>query len=316
MERMGMQEGEVIEHKWLSKAIENAQKRVEGHNFDIRKNLLEYDDVMNQQRRTIYKLRRRVLAAGAGVALVEYDEDKKTKAKIRSEHVISWDDFREMLLDALEDVVVSITGTWAGAKNPDTWDIPDLTKAVKENLNLELGFGGSGSQDELQQQIYQAAEKVLKTREEEFGDDFRVYARNRYLATIDQLWKDHLLAMDHLRQGIGLRAYGQRDPKQAYKKEGYEGFMQMLSAINHQLISQLMRVQGRAQAEEAARLQRQMQARARQYSEGRADAEGRPEKAAPATRTPAKAAAKVGRNDPCPCGSGKKYKKCHGLQVA
>ena len=312
MERMGMQEGEVIEHRFLSKAIENAQKRVEGHNFDIRKNLLEYDDVMNQQRRTIYKLRRRVLAAGAGVALVEYDEDKKTKAKIRSEHTITWDDFREMLLDALEDVVLAITGTWAGTKNPDTWDVPDLTKAVKENLNLEMGFGGSGSQDELQQQIYQAAEKVLRAREEEFGDDFRVFARNRYLATIDQLWKDHLLAMDHLRQGIGLRAYGQRDPKQAYKKEGYDGFMQMLSAINHQLISQLMRVQGRAQAEEAARLQRQMQARARQYTEGRADAEGRPEKGAPAARAPVKAAAKVGRNDPCPCGSGKKYKKCHG----
>jgi preprotein translocase subunit SecA len=312
MERMGMQEGEVIEHKWLSKAIENAQKRVEGHNFDIRKNLLEYDDVMNQQRRTIYKLRRRVLAAGAGVALVEYDEDKKTKAKIRSEHVISWEDFREMLLDALEDVVLAITGTWAGTKNPDTWDVQGLSRAVKDNLNLELGFQGSHDPQELQQQIYQAAEKILKMREEEFGDDFRVYARNRYLATIDQLWKDHLLAMDHLRQGIGLRAYGQRDPKQAYKKEGYEGFMQMLSAINHQLISQLMRVQGRAQAEEAARLQRQMQARARQYSEGRGDAEGRPEKAAPAARTPAKAAAKVGRNDPCPCGSGKKYKKCHG----
>ena len=312
MERMGMQEGEVIEHKFLSKAIENAQKRVEGHNFDIRKNLLEYDDVMNQQRRTIYKLRRRVLAAGAGVALVEYDEDKKTKAKIRSEHTITWDDFREMLFDALEDVVLAITGTWAGTKNPDTWDVPALTRAVKDNLNLEMGFQGSHDPEELQQQIYQAAEKVLKAREEEFGDDFRVFARNRYLATIDQLWKDHLLAMDHLRQGIGLRAYGQRDPKQAYKKEGYEGFMQMLSAINHQLISQLMRVQGRAQAEEAARLQRQMQARARQFVEGRADVEGRPEKAAPAARTPAKAPAKVGRNDPCPCGSGKKYKKCHG----
>ena len=316
MEKMGMQEGEVIEHPYLSKAIQNAQKRVEGHNFDIRKNLLEYDDVMNQQRRTIYKLRRRVLAAGAGVALVEYDEDKKTKAKIRSEHTITWDDFREMVFDALEDVVLAITGTWAGTKNPDTWDIPALTRAVKDNLNLEMGFQGSHDPEELQQQIYQAAEKVLRAREEEFGDDFRVFARNRYLATIDQLWKDHLLAMDHLRQGIGLRAYGQRDPKQAYKKEGYEGFMQMLSAINHQLISQLMRVQGRAQAEEAARLQRQMQARARQFVEGRADAEGRPEKSAPVARTPAKAAAKVGRNDPCPCGSGKKYKKCHGLQVA
>jgi preprotein translocase subunit SecA len=120
--------------------------------------------------------------------------------------------------------------------------------------------------------------------------------------------------MDHLRQGIGLRAYGQRDPKQAYKKEGYDGFMQMLGAINHQLMNQLMRVQGRAQAEEMAKQQRALQARARQYHESHGDAEGRPEK--PAAKAPAKAGPKVGRNDPCPCGSGKKYKKCHGLQVA
>jgi len=312
MERMGMQEGEVIEHRYLSKAIENAQKRVEGHNFDIRKNLLEYDDVMNQQRRTIYKLRRRVLAAGAGVALVEYDENPKTKVKVRSEHTVSWDDFREMLLDALEDVVLAQTGAYAAANNPDTWDVPALTRAVKDNLNLEMGFQNQGSREELQEQIYQAAEKVLRQREEEFGDDFRVFARNRYLATIDQLWKDHLLAMDHLRQGIGLRAYGQKDPKQAYKKEGYDGFIQMLGAINHQLMSQLMRVQGRAQAEEMARMQRQMQARARQYQESHGDGEGRPEK--PAARAPVKAGPKVGRNDPCPCGSGKKYKKCHGAE--
>jgi preprotein translocase subunit SecA len=308
-----MQEGEVIEHSLLSRAIENAQKRVEGHNFDIRKNLLEYDDVMTQQRRTIYKLRRRVLAAGAGVALVEYDENPKTKVKVRSEHTVSWDDFREMVFDALEDVVVAQTDAYAPAKNPDTWELPALTKAVKENLNLEMGFNTNVTREELQEQIYKVAEKVLRTREEEFGDDFRVFARNRFLATIDGLWKDHLLAMDHLRQGIGLRAYGQRDPKQAYKKEGYEGFIQMLSAINHQLVSQLMRVQGRAQAEEAARLQRQMQARARQYVEGRADTEGRPERqAAASARAPVKAGPKVGRNDPCPCGSGKKYKKCHG----
>ena len=206
---------------------------------------------MNQQRRTIYKLRRRVLAAGAGVALVEYDENPKTKVKVRSEHTVSWEDFREMLLDALEDVVLAQTGAYAPAGNPDTWDLQSLNRAVKDNLNLEMGFQNQGSREELQEQIYQAAEKVLRAREEEFGDDFRVFVRNRYLATIDQLWKDHLLAMDHLRQGIGLRAYGQRDPKQAYKKEGYDGFMQMLGAINHQLMSQLMRVQGRAQAEES-----------------------------------------------------------------
>ncbi len=184
---------------------------------------------------------------------------------------------------------------------------------MKDNLNLEMSFQARGhAARSCRSRSTRWRRRCYRTREEEFGDDFRRFARYRYLATIDQLWKDHLLAMDHLRQGIGLRGYGQKDPKQEYKKEGYDGFIQMLSAINHQLISQLMRVQGRAQAEEAARLQRQMQARARQYAEGRADGEGRPDEGAQAARAPAKAAAKVGRNDPCPCGSGKKYKKCHG----
>jgi preprotein translocase subunit SecA len=313
MDRMGMQEGEVIEHRLLSRAIESAQKRVEGHNFDIRKNLLEYDDVMNQQRRTIYKLRRRVLAAGAGVALVEYEEDKKTKAKKRTEATVSWDDFREMIFDALEDVVVAQTDAWAPAKNPDTWDLEALGKALKENLNLEMGFQADGTREELQEHIYKVSEKVLRAREEEFAEDFRQFARHRYLATIDSLWKDHLLAMDHLRQGIGLRAYGQRDPKQAYKKEGYEGFVQMLSAINHQLMSLLMRIQPKGQAEELARMEQQMAraARNRPIIEGRGDAAGNvpaPERTKQVVRT----GPKVGRNDPCPCGSGKKYKKCHG----
>jgi preprotein translocase subunit SecA len=165
MEFLGMEEDVPIEHPWINKAIEGAQKKVEGHNFDIRKNLLEYDDVMNQQRRTIYKLRRRVLAAGAGVALVEYDENPKTKVKVRSEHTVSWEDFREMLLDALEDVVLAQTGAYASANNPDTWDVPALTRSVKDNLNLEMGFQNQGSRDELQEQIYQAAEKVLRSRE-------------------------------------------------------------------------------------------------------------------------------------------------------
>jgi len=157
MDRMGMEEGEVIEHPWLSKAIESAQKRVEGQNFDIRKNLLEYDDVMNQQRRTIYKLRRRVLAAGAGIALVEYEEDKKTKVKKRTEATVSWEQFREMLLDALEDVVIAQTDAWAPAKNPDTWDLEALTRSVKENLNLSMSFQQDGSREELQEHIYKAA---------------------------------------------------------------------------------------------------------------------------------------------------------------
>ncbi len=318
MERLGMEEGEVIEHVWLSRAIESAQRRVEGHNFDIRKNLLEYDDVMNQQRRTIYKLRRKVLAAGAGIPLVEYEEDKKTQLKSRSEQLVSWEDFKEMALDAMEDSIVSLSDSYLPSKNPASWDLEDLTRAVKETFNLEMDLTRAGSRDDIQEDIYKASEKVFQARLEEFGEDFLRFLQVRYLATIDSLWKDHLLAMDHLRQGIGLRGYGQKDPKQEYKKEGYQGFMQMLASISAQFISQLMRVQARAASdEEAARLQRQMAQRQKQMQEGRADAEGR--LAEPAAARPAAAARqgpKVGRNDPCPCGSGKKYKKCHGAVEA
>ncbi len=310
MERFGMEEGEVIEHKWLSKAIESAQKRVEGHNFDIRKNLLEYDDVMNQQRRTIYKLRRQVLAAGAGLALVEYEEDKKTKAKIRSERVISWADFREMVLDAVEDVIISMTDVYCPTRKPSSWDLEGLPRAVKDTLNVEMGFNASTNVPTIQEQMYQVVEKIYVAREQDFGDDFHRYCQMRYLSTIDQLWKDHLLAMDHLRQGIGLRGYGQKDPKQEYKKEGYEGFIQMLSNIKLNFVRQVMLVAPRQTAEETARLQRQMRQRQQQMTESRGDVDGKPEKAA--ARQAVRQGPRVGRNDPCPCGSGKKYKKCHG----
>ncbi|HEX9507994.1 MAG TPA: SEC-C metal-binding domain-containing protein, partial [Myxococcales bacterium] len=311
MERLGMEEGEVIEHKWLSKAIEGAQKRVEGHNFDIRKNLLEYDDVMNQQRRTIYKLRRQVLAAGSGIPLVEYEEDKKTKAKIRSERTITWADFREMVLDSVEDVIVAITDTFCPTRKSSSWDIEALQRAVRDAFNVEMTFNPSDTALAVQEQIYQVVEKIYVAREQEFGDDFHRFAQVRYLSTIDQLWKDHLLAMDHLRQGIGLRGYGQKDPKQEYKKEGYEGFIQMLATIKHGFVSQLMRVQARSTAEETARLQRQMKQRQRQIFEGRGGGDGKAEKAA-SPRQAVRQGPRVGRNEPCPCGSGKKYKKCHG----
>ncbi len=318
MERLGMEEGEVIEHRWLSKSIEGAQKRVEGHNFDMRKNLLEYDDVMNQQRRTIYKLRRQVLAAGAGIPLVEYEEDPKTKAKKRSEMTVSWPDFRELVLDALEDVIVAMTDTYCSMRNPDAWDLAGLGRAVKDVLNVEMTFAAAGTREQLQEQVYQVVEKVFVSREGDFGEDFYRFCQVRYLGTIDQLWKDHLLAMDHLRQGIGLRGYGQKDPKQEYKKEGYEGFIQMLSAIKHQFVGTLMRVQSRNAAEEAEKLRRQMAQKAKQQAMAfsRGDAEGNVDKAAPKQQAPARAGPKVGRNDPCPCGSGKKYKKCHGAAEA
>jgi preprotein translocase subunit SecA len=320
MERLGMQEGEVIEHRWLSRSIESAQKRVEGHNFDIRKNLLEYDDVMNQQRRTIYKLRRKVLAAGAGVPLVEYDEDPKTKVKTRSEKVYTWADFKELVLDAVEDVIISMTETYCATRNPDGWDLEALQRGVKDVLNVEMKFTRSGSKEEIQEQIFKVVEKTYSQKEADAGEQFRRYLQVRFLATIDQLWKDHLTAMEHLRQGIGLRGYGQKDPKQEYKKEGYQGFVQMLLAINHQFVSQMMRVQvqkAEAAAEETARLQRILAQRQRQALEGRGTADGKADKdQAPARQAQKREGPRVGRNDPCPCGSGKKYKKCHGSAEA
>jgi preprotein translocase subunit SecA len=312
METMGMKDDEVIEHPWLSKAIENAQKRVEGHNFDIRKNLLEYDDVMNQQRRTIYALRRLVLAAGAGVPLIEYTEDPKTRVKKRTERMVSWADFREMVLDAVEDVIIGLTDTYCPTKNPATWNLTALTNEVKKIFNQDMSFQASGTVEALQEQIYQRVEKIYLEREKEYGEDWHRFCQLRYLATIDQLWKDHLLAMDHLRQGIGLRGYGQKDPKIEYKKEGYESFIRMLGSIKSTFVSQVMRAQPRDANADAERLRKVMEARARQnVFEGRGNAEGKAE--APAPHRPVRREGpRVGRNDPCWCGSGKKYKKCHG----
>ncbi len=312
METMGMKEDEVIEHSLLSRAIENAQKRVEGHNFDARKNLLEYDDVMNQQRKTIYGLRRQVLAAGAGVPLVEFTEDPKTRVKTRSEKTITWADFRELVLDAVEDAIVGLTDTYAASKNPMAWNLTALSAEVKAIFNQDMTFQPDGTTEGLQEQMYQRVEKLFVDREKEYGDDWYRFCQLRYLATIDQLWKDHLLAMDHLRQGIGLRGYGQKDPKVEYKKEGYEGFIRMLGSIKSTFVSQIMRAQPRDANEDAERLKRVMEARARQAVEGRANAEGKAEPAAPDQKTVVREGPKVGRNDPCPCGSGKKYKKCHG----
>ncbi len=312
METMGMKEDEVIEHSLLSRAIENAQKRVEGHNFDIRKNLLEYDDVMNQQRKTIYGLRRQVLAAGAGVPLIEFTEDKKTRVKSRNEKMVTWKDFRELVLDAVEDAIVALTDTYAPSKNPTTWNLTALTTEVKAIFNQDMIFQPDGTPEGLQDQIYQRTEKLFVDREKEYGDDWYRFCQLRYLATIDQLWKDHLLAMDHLRQGIGLRGYGQKDPKVEYKKEGYSGFIRMLASIKSTFVSQIMRAQPRDANADAERLKRVMEQRAKQAIEGRANEEGKVEPIAAEAKTIVREGPKVGRNDPCPCGSGKKYKKCHG----
>jgi len=225
---------------------------------------------------------------------------------------VTWKDFRELVLDAVEDAIVALTDTYASAKNPTTWNVGALQTEVKAIFNQDMTFQQEGTPEELQEQIYKRVEKLFLDREKEYGEDWYRFCQVRYLATIDQLWKDHLLAMDHLRQGIGLRGYGQKDPKVEYKKEGYSGFIRMLSSIKSTFVSQIVRAQPRDANADAERLKRVMEERARQAVEGRATEEGTPEQK-PAEQKPlVRAEPKVGPNQPCPCGSGKKFKKCHG----
>jgi len=305
MDRLGMEEGEVIEHRYLSKAIENAQKRVEGINFDIRKNTLEYDDVMNQQRKTVYRLRKQVLASGAGIPLVEYEEDSKTKLKTRTEKLLTYADLKEMILDAIEDTIVNLTDTYASSKNPDGWDLNALQKSLKETFNVEMEFQASGRPQDLQEQVYHVVEKNFLARETDYGEDWFRFCQVRYLATIDQQWKDHLLGMDHLRQGIGLRGYGQKNPKHEYKREGFDSFVRMLASTKSQFVSQICRAQPRNAQADAEKLQQQLEAKRKAAMAVQAAAAAASAKSEPKE-------GHVSKNAPCPCGSGKKYKRCHG----
>ncbi|ACL64127.1 preprotein translocase, SecA subunit [Anaeromyxobacter dehalogenans 2CP-1] len=330
MGRMGMKDGEQIEHPWLTKAIEGAQKKVEAHNFDIRKNLLEYDDVMNQQRRSIYRLRRMVLGFGAGVPVVEYEEDPKTKKKTRHEQVFTWADAGEHMLDLVEDLVVEMVGASCPSRVAD-WDLDGLSANIREQFGVEMKFTppvgrAQEARRALEEQVFNVVEKLYRAKEEELGKDpegtpvLRRWEQYLYLQAIDQQWKDHLLSMDHLRQGIGLRGYGQKDPKQEYKKEGYEMFVQMTWRVKSAVIGNLLRLQlvrqETAEELEAKRLAMQRKALQRitaSHAESAGDGDAKP---APKQETVVRQHPKVGRNDPCPCGSGKKYKKCHGATEA
>jgi preprotein translocase subunit SecA len=331
MGMLGMKEGEQIEHRLLTRSIEGAQKKVEAHNFDIRKNLLEYDDVMNQQRRSVYRLRKMVLGFGAGTPVVEYDEDPKTRKKTRREKVYTLEDQREHVLDLVEDLVVEMVAQSCPNRLAD-WNLEGLSAMVKDQFGVEMKFAppagrAAEARAAIEEQIYAVVEKSYRRKEEELGKDadgvpvLRRYEQYLYLQAIDTLWKDHLLSMDHLRQGIGLRSYGQKDPKQEYKKEGYNMFVEMTWRVKSAVIGNLLRLQlvRQESAEEIEQKRLAMQRRAMQrITASHADAgeEGDGEKPRPKQETVVRTQPKVGRNDPCPCGSGKKYKKCHGATEA
>jgi preprotein translocase subunit SecA len=283
MGRLGMQDGEPIEHNLVSKAIENAQKKVEAHNFDIRKHLLEYDDVMNQQREVIYRQRREVLTSASLRPVVE-----------------------EMIVDVAESLV---GGHVDPERPPEEWDLTGLQERLAVQLGLKLdGDVGSSGPEALEEAIRERALEAYQAKEEAFTEPVMRYLEKIILLqALDTFWKDHLLGMDGLKEGIGLRGYGQRDPLQEYKREGYDMFMAMVERIKEESVSNLFRVQ---LARKADSEQEPEQAAAhyapRQQRMSFSHGEGEQ------PQTVKRKGKKVGRNDPCPCGSGKKYKKCCG----
>ena len=304
MQKMGMEEGEAIEHPWVSRAIENAQRKVEGRNFDIRKQLLDYDDVANDQRKVVYEQRNE---------LMEEDDISENIEGIRN--------------DIIEEIIDEHI---APQSIDETWDIEGLTLAVEEELALNLPVQEWLDQDDdlheetLREKIHEEHMKAYKDKEEQAGPDtLRHFEKALMLQVLDQHWKEHLSAMDHLRQGINLRAMAQKDPKQEFKRESFEMFTQLLDDIKREVVKMLSHVQVRAEEDvEAMEQQRQREADAAavQYQHQEAENqlgdhtdETQGEQAGEGRQTPfTRTERKVGRNEPCPCGSGKKYKQCHG----
>ncbi|MCX8682777.1 preprotein translocase subunit SecA [Gilliamella sp. B2889] len=298
MRKLGMKEGEAIEHPWITKAIANAQKKVESRNFDIRKQLLEYDDVANDQRKAIYSQRNDLL------------DNVDIKETIDSIH---------------GDVFTTVIDQYIPPQSiEEMWDIPGLEAALKSDFDLDLPIAKWLDEEQnlheetLRERIIQLAQNKYLEKEKIAGSDaFRQFEKSVMLQTLDTLWKEHLAAMDYLRQGIHLRGYAQKDPKQEYKRESFNMFASMLDTLKYDVIGILSRVQIRSQ-EEVEEAERQRQAEVEKLmAKQQANHEsiggmGNDEQSANSQQPVVRAQAKVGRNDPCPCGSGKKYKHCHG----
>jgi len=286
MQRLGMEEGVPIESRFVSKQIENAQKRVEGQNFSYRKHVLEYDDVMNKQREAVYGLRRQLLEG----------EDQK-----------------EYLMGIADDIMSGFVSQFAGKDtHPDEWDLEGLATAVLRQFGFDyrtegIDPGQLGSKD-LEDALIAKAHEKYDQKEAIIGSaPMRYHERMLMLQIVDSQWKDHLLAMDHLKEGIGLRGYGQRDPLVEYKKESYELFEDLMGRIEEdtlRFLFLLQPVEEKKQAEQVERRRRKQEFVMSNQNGG----DG-------AARQVKRDSPKVGRNDPCPCGSGKKFKKCHGVTV-
>ncbi len=295
MRKLGMKPGEAIEHPWVTKAIANAQRKVESRNYDIRKQLLEYDDVANDQRRAIYTQRNELL---------DVTDVSETIASIR------------------EDVFKSTIDSCIPPQSlEEMWDIEGLQERLKNDFELDMPIKEwldkepELHEETLRERILQLAKDSYANKEEIVGlDMMRNFEKGVMLQTLDSLWKEHLAAMDYLRQGIHLRGYAQKDPKQEYKRESFAMFAAMLESLKYEVVSVLSKVQVRMPEEvEAMEEQRREEAERLAQQQQLSHVASLEEELSPTAGSPAAAAdRKVGRNDLCPCGSGKKYKQCHG----
>jgi preprotein translocase subunit SecA len=301
MKKLGMQHGEAIEHPWVTRAIENAQRKVEGHNFDIRKQLLEYDDVANDQRKVIYTQRNEMMAA---------------------------EDLSEIVINIREDVVNDIVSEYIPHGSLDEqWDLDGLQEAINHEFGQDMPVAqwmdedADLNEDGLRDRILQTLIADYEAKEQMVGSEgMRQYEKYILLQVLDKLWKEHLAAMDYLRQSIGLRGYAQKNPKQEYKRESFNMFTELLDRIKHEAITLLSKVQIRAR-EEVDELEQQGHHQPENVSYQHQQAGGMQEPAqaeggeagADETHKPyVRSERKLGRNEPCWCGSGKKFKHCHG----
>ncbi len=308
MQKLGMQEGEAIEHPWVTRAIENAQRKVEGRNFDIRKQLLEFDDVANDQRKHVYEQRRELMEA---------------------------DDISENIRGIRHDVINELIDTYIPPGSfEDTWDVAGLMHAVEDELAVKVDVQGwlndenELTEETIRARIVERAEQAYAEKEALAGSEvLRNFEKAIMLQVLDTHWKEHLAAMDHLRQGIHLRGFAQKNPKQEYKREAFEMFARMLGAITRDVIGILSKVEVKANDDVEA-VEEQNRRSAEQDYQYQSATDNAPQETA--TPPPAQATAgqapgaagqqapfvrdgrKIGRNEPCPCGSGKKYKHCHG----
>ena len=289
MSRIGMEEGEAIEHSMITKSVERAQRKVEENNFAIRKRLLEYDDVMNQQREVIYTRRRRALLG----------------ERLKSEIYELLDEFIDETVDEYYDE--------AQAEGLRSYIMQHLLVDVKIEPEDFEKLGKDG----LKEKILEAAKEFYERKEEMLGGDLMSrLERYAVLSVIDEKWKDHLREMDDLKEGIGLRAYGQKDPLVEYKKEAFNLFLDLLGMIRDEIVKFCFKFFPQA-PEEVKEQKRRQPARLRTIKDSAANmgiktGVGADQAAQRGKQQPVRVEAKVGRNDPCPCGSGKKYKHCHG----